>query len=993
MGTKSLAIQGVAFNWLGRGCALLITFVVTPILIHGLGDVSYGIWAIVMSLTHYYALADMGLRGAAVKYVAEHHARGDQTAVNRVLVTSLAAYGLLAGVVLLFAVGAAIAFPLVFDIRSQSITTIRWVVLISGTNVALRIFCQPFNGALAALKRFDLINMIAVGAQVLQAVLVVTALHLGGGLLGMACVTLFVGLVRQLAHYRLAMHALGTVSLTRTFFSRSDLKTLFGFGSLSVLTGVARRLTQYGGSLLVGFFLGPAIVTYYVIAEMLVLRAAGMNKGVTSVVMPVASQLDAQNRTADLKEVLFVVSRNLLAMAITFAAIFIALGYSLIELWIAPEYAPQAYPVLCLLALAMVARMPSNCARSILKGMAQLHFLVVVAVIDIVLTLGLGAILITKYGLVGMAWATLISQILTAGIMLPQYVCKRLGLSLKQYLVKGIVPGVIAAVPALVTAALFGSLVTRDTLIDVIAQACCIAASAAVGVYFFCFSREERRSVVHSLLPKRLAGMRRSTASTARPQDISASASEPWDGDNLNEPCTPNVVFRQFVHQLDEEGVRYALLRNISVDDTESRELDILVDPKYRGKLLDLAFAHGFRSEVTSSVRPLKRALVRYVGGGLLKLDVHSAMVSRGMVTMDHKVVLRRRVWRDGAFVLSPDDLRAHLVCHSILDKRCIPAKYVGVLRDLLAHDYDQEYIESHLARFGADELFRHVVTHFDELVGDAALCEELRDRTLRRLVARRPGNLLRALWCRLAKRLRRLRGRRGVVVALVGPDGVGKTTLLARLETRLAAMHRKTTTVYMGPWGQSILPVSAILRAVGRPGEESRKLPIGLVPRVRWALYLVVLACEFTARYLLRVLPARRTSDVVLCDRYLYDVATGYKNRCTGQLLWARKLLCRLYPRPNATVLLCTSPEVISARKQDLSEEAAPEVIEAYRDAAREFDMLVVDAGADAHEVEERVLESLWPVLFCRGTARNMATRMTPVGDALVGSISHTSS
>ncbi len=748
MGTKSLAIRGVAFNWLGRGCALLITFVVTPILIHGLGDASYGIWAMVMALSHYYALADMGLRGAAVKYVAEHHARGDQAAVNRVVVTSLAAYGLLAGVVLLFAVGAAFAFPMVFDIGSHSITTIRWVVLITGVNIALRIFCQPFNGALAALKRFDLINMIAVGAQVLQAVLVVTALHLGGGLLGMACVTLFVGLVRQLAHYRLAMHALGTVSITRAFFSRSDLKTLFGFGSLTVLTGVARRLTQYGGSLMVGFFLGPAIVTYYVIAEMLVLRAAGMNKGVTSVVMPVASQLDAQNRTDELKEVLFVVSRNLLAMALVFAAIFIALGYSLIELWIDPEYAPQAYPVLCLLALAMVARMPSNCARSILKGMAQLQYLVVLAVIDIVLTLGLGAILITQYGLVGMAWATLISQTLTAGIMLPQYVCKRLGLSLNQYLVQGIVPGVIAAVPAIVTAALLGSLVARDNLVDVIAQACYIAAAAAVGVYFFCFNREERRSVVRSLLPKRRTRVRQSTV---QPQDTSASASESWNACDLKEPCTPSVVFRQFVDRLDEEGVRYALLRNILADDTESWELDILVDPKYRGKLLDLAFAHGFRSEATSSVRPHKRALVCYVGGGLLKLDVHSAMVSRGQIYMDYKVVLRRRVWRDSAFVVSSDDLRAHLVCHCILDKRSIPTKYVEVLRDLLAHDYDHEYIESHLARFGADELFRHVVTHFDELVGDVALCEELRDRTLRRLVARRPGNLVRAGWRKTA--------------------------------------------------------------------------------------------------------------------------------------------------------------------------------------------------------------------------------------------------
>jgi len=36
MDTKRLAVRSVAFNWLGRGCSFIITFIVTLILIHGL---------------------------------------------------------------------------------------------------------------------------------------------------------------------------------------------------------------------------------------------------------------------------------------------------------------------------------------------------------------------------------------------------------------------------------------------------------------------------------------------------------------------------------------------------------------------------------------------------------------------------------------------------------------------------------------------------------------------------------------------------------------------------------------------------------------------------------------------------------------------------------------------------------------------------------------------------------------------------------------------
>lgn len=503
MGSKSLAIRGVAFNWLGRVCALLITFVVTPILISGLGNEAYGIWAIAMSLTHYYSLADLGLRSAAVKYVAQHDARGDHQAANRVVVTALAAYALLAGVVILSASGAAFVFPMAIDTGSQSVETVRWVVFLTGFHLALRVLGQPFDGTLAALKRFDLVNVLAIGAQILQAILVIGILQLGGGLLAMAVITLSVGVLRQLVQFHFARRVVPTLSIHWRFFSWSDMKTLFGFGSLTILTGVARRLTQSGGGLMVGVFLGPVMVAYYAVAEMLVLRASGLNKGVTSVVMPLASQLDAQNRVDTLREVLFVVTRSLLAMAVTFATIFIALGSPLIERWINPSYAPHTYPVLCLLALAMVFRLPSNCGRTILKGMARLRFLVLLAVIDITIFFGLGALLLGEYGLVGIAWATLISQALTSGVLLPWFVCWRLEIGLPQYFARCVLPGVLATLPAILVALLLATALPAGSLLEVILQAGIIGGAAVGGIYFACFSQDERRSMFRAMIPAR----------------------------------------------------------------------------------------------------------------------------------------------------------------------------------------------------------------------------------------------------------------------------------------------------------------------------------------------------------------------------------------------------------------------------------------------------------------------------------------------------------
>ncbi|MFH1920435.1 MAG: hypothetical protein ABIP48_11185, partial [Planctomycetota bacterium] len=94
--TKTLAIRSVAFNWLGRGCSFIITFIVTPIILHGLGNEAYGIWAIVMSAAAYYAIADLGLQSACVKYIAQFVALGDREARDNLVLTAFSLYSMLA---------------------------------------------------------------------------------------------------------------------------------------------------------------------------------------------------------------------------------------------------------------------------------------------------------------------------------------------------------------------------------------------------------------------------------------------------------------------------------------------------------------------------------------------------------------------------------------------------------------------------------------------------------------------------------------------------------------------------------------------------------------------------------------------------------------------------------------------------------------------------------------------------------------------------------
>ena len=63
-------VTNVAANWLGFAAAVVVTFFMSPLLVHALGDRDYGVWALVDSVLAYLALFDLGIGAAFVRYAA-----------------------------------------------------------------------------------------------------------------------------------------------------------------------------------------------------------------------------------------------------------------------------------------------------------------------------------------------------------------------------------------------------------------------------------------------------------------------------------------------------------------------------------------------------------------------------------------------------------------------------------------------------------------------------------------------------------------------------------------------------------------------------------------------------------------------------------------------------------------------------------------------------------------------------------------------------------
>lgn len=188
----------------------------------------------------------------------------------------------------------------------------------------------------------------------------------------------------------------------------------------------------------------------------------------------------------------------------------------------------------------------------------------------------------------------------------------------------------------------------------------------------------------------------------------------------------------------------------------------------------------------------------------------------------------------------------------------------------------------------------------------------------------------------------------RGVFVALVGPDGTGKTTVAEQLTAR---WDGPTTYVHFRP------PLRAPLAR--RPSDlPDRPMPKTTDPGPRWLgwLRLVRSLTLFWAGYWCRLRPALRNNGLVVADRWGFGyIGQPAALRFAGPN-WLGMLAVRLLPEPDVTVNLTASVETIRARKAELQ----PSEIAAELDRWATLPvrrLVTVDAERPASQVADSVV------------------------------------
>jgi len=189
----------------------------------------------------------------------------------------------------------------------------------------------------------------------------------------------------------------------------------------------------------------------------------------------------------------------------------------------------------------------------------------------------------------------------------------------------------------------------------------------------------------------------------------------------------------------------------------------------------------------------------------------------------------------------------------------------------------------------------------------------------------RAAGRILSRIWQRFQSWMHPA----GLSFILLGPDGVGKSTLVAGLLESLGAAFRGHELFHWRPG--VVVPIRDGDDSLSSPHEEASRSPLVSV------LYLFGFFADFCVGYAVRIRPLLVRSSLVVFDRYFHDLLVDQKRYRYSGPVWLARLLLRLSPGRNDLLLALDAPEdVILSRKQQLPCQELSRQRAAYRALCR---------------------------------------------------------
>lgn len=418
MSRASRLLSNISYNFLSQFWFLILGLVTTPYIVRKLGADAYGVLSIVSVVMGYFAVLDLGLGAATIKYIADYYSRRDFVSLSKVVGTSLVIYsGLGVFGAALIAGAAGFITTKVVHVPQNLVEVTQLVFYISSFGFLVNMPLTVFNSIPNALQRFDILvkrNLVLGTTNVIGQVVL---LSIGFSLKEIATLNVGVSIIAILVFVVVSRRLLPEASFRPSVDARI-LAQLFKFGIMKFLNQIASQSVFHLDKVLIAMFLPVSWVTYYVVPLGLAQKLMAVQGNIATAYFPAACELVGQGDRERLTN-LYISSMKLVALiALPLSLTLYFFAFPILSLWMKGDFAEKSTLTLKVLAIAYffasLSTVPALSADASGRPQVTTFFSILSALINLTCAL----LFIPRLGILGAAVAIAVNAVVQVPIFI-----------------------------------------------------------------------------------------------------------------------------------------------------------------------------------------------------------------------------------------------------------------------------------------------------------------------------------------------------------------------------------------------------------------------------------------------------------------------------------------------------------------------------------------------------------------------------------------------
>jgi O-antigen/teichoic acid export membrane protein len=404
MTTTQRLASNVLYQFGCQSLLLVLSFAFSPYIVHRLGVDLYGLLILAGLTTNYFAIVELGLGQATVKFVADSSARGDWSGLRRMVWTSVLTYLGLSGAGALALAALTPWLTHLLRVPAASVAITEQIFYISAAGLVVSMMGSIFASVPRALERFDIVTFLSIPAGAGQLAVNLLLLYLGYSIRALVIGGVVIQSLVLVAYIGIARHLVP--SLGRPTWDWSALRQLLRFGSLVSISQVVGPVLTHVEKFIIGSMLTLGAVAFYSVPYNLVWAFTIIPGSISGVLFPTFSRLTVEGDHRRRSHLLVRSTKYVFTAILPIAVVVAIFSRRFLAAWMGADFAQHSTAVLQVLAFAVVINSVAAPAYQGLQAMGRPGIPAAFHILEVCLHIPLCFFLIGRYGVLGgaIAW-------------------------------------------------------------------------------------------------------------------------------------------------------------------------------------------------------------------------------------------------------------------------------------------------------------------------------------------------------------------------------------------------------------------------------------------------------------------------------------------------------------------------------------------------------------------------------------------------------------